>query len=98
MDSERFGWTESVFVVVKLHSNEHDALAAFDSAVQDVEEVMDCHGRAGEWDYLLRVVTHHMHDYDLFCERKLTRLPGVARLESLPCLRRVVGRMVLPPP
>lgn len=98
VDSERIGWVEDVFVVIKLHSNDHDSLAEFDSAVKGVEEVMDCHGVAGAWDYVLRVVVHDMHDYDRVCASKLTRLPGVDRLQSLACMRRVVGRRSLPSP
>lgn len=98
VDSERIGWVEDVFVVVKLHSNDHDSLAAFDSAVKEVEEVMDCYGVAGKWDFVLRIVTHDLHNYDELCNRKITRLPGVDRLETLPCMRHMVGRRSLPPP
>ena len=96
LDQARVGLPEDVFVVVKLRSNQHDALAAFDNAVKGVDQVMDCHGVTGEWDYLLRVVTRDLHDHDRLCESKLTRLPGVERLESFPTMRRVVGKTSLP--
>ena len=96
VDQETVGLSEDVFVIVKLHSNRHDGMDAFDKAVKDVAEVMDCHAVAGEWDYVLRVATRDMHDHDRLCESKLSRLPGVERLESFATMRRVVGRTALP--
>lgn len=96
VEQDVVGLSEDVFVVVKLQSNRHDDMDAFDKAVQDVEEVMDCHAVAGEWDYVLRVVTRDLHDHDRLCESKLSRLPGVGRLESFATMRRVVGRTALP--
>ena len=60
VDPERVGLPEVVFVVVKLTSNQHEALVAFDEAVQEVEEVMECRAVTGEWDYVLRVVTRDL--------------------------------------
>lgn len=96
VDQEKVRLPEDVFVVVKLSPNGHDELAAFDEAVKHVDEVMDCYGVTGEWDYVLRVVTRDMHDHNRLCADKLSTLPGVARLESFPTLRRVVGRTCLP--
>lgn len=96
VDPERVGLPEVVFVVVKLTSNQHEALVAFDEAVQGVEEVMECRAVTGEWDYVLRVVTRDLHTHDRLCDRKLTQLPGVARVESLAAMRCVVRRAALP--
>ena len=96
VDQDRVGLPEVVFVIVKLKSNEHDALVAFDKAVQDIEEVMECQAVTGEWDYVLRLVTRDMHTHDRLCDRKLTKLPGVHRVESLATLRCIVDRAALP--
>lgn len=96
VDPERVGLPEVVFVVVKLVSNQHEALVAFDTAVQGVEEVMECRAVTGEWDYVLRVVTRDLHTHDRLCDRKLTQLPGVDRVESLAAMRCVVRRAALP--
>ena len=96
VDQARVGFPEDVIVGVKLRSNDHDALAAFDEKVKDVDEVMDCRAVTGEWDYILWVVTPDMHHHDSLCEDKLTRLPGVERLVSFPTMRHVVHRKRLP--
>ena len=96
IDQDLVGLSEDVYVALKLQSNQHDEMDAFDKAVQEVEEVMECHAVAGEWDYMLRVVTRDMHDHDRLCDRKLSRLPGVVRLESFATMRRLVGKTALP--
>lgn len=96
VDQEQVGLSEDVFVLVKLRSNGHDDRVAFDNSVKDVDEVMECHAVTGEWDYVLRVATRDLHDHDRLGDSKLSRLPGVERLESLATTRRVVGRRVLP--
>lgn len=96
VDEERVGLPEVIFVIVKLKSNEHDTLVAFDKAVQDIEEVMECQAVTGEWDYVVRLVTRDLHTHNRLCDRKLTQLPGVQRVESLATLRCVVSRTALP--
>ena len=96
VDQDLVELSEDVYVVIKLHSNRHDDMDAFDRAVKGVDEVMDCHAVTGEWDYVLRVVTRDMHDHDRLCDSKLSQLPGVDRLESSPAMRRIVAKTVLP--
>ena len=96
VDQSQVGFPEDVIVGVKLRSNDHDSLAAFDEKVKDVAEVMDCRAVTGEWDYILWVVTPDMPHHDRICEDKLTRLPGVERLVSFPAMRHVVHRKALP--
>jgi Lrp/AsnC family leucine-responsive transcriptional regulator len=43
----------------------------------------------GSYDYLLRVVTQDIEDYEKFLLGKLTRTEGVASIESSIPLRRV---------
>jgi Lrp/AsnC family leucine-responsive transcriptional regulator len=43
----------------------------------------------GEYDYLLRVVVSNVDDFERIHRKHLTRLPGVARLNSSFTLRTV---------
>ena len=47
LDSARIGYPETVFVTVKLRSDTHDDMAAFEDAAREVDEVMECHAIAG---------------------------------------------------
>ena len=47
----------NVFVRVTLDGQQREKLAAFEAEVSRVSEVMECYLMAGDFDYLLRVIT-----------------------------------------
>ena len=95
VDSARVGCPETLFVTVTLHSDTHDDMAAFEEAVREIDEVMDCYAVAGHLDYLLRVVARDTPHYERIHDR-LTRLPGVERMESSLVMHTAVRRTALP--
>jgi len=90
------GLSGDVFVHIALHREEQSLLAAFESAVQHIPEVMECYLMTGEFDYLLRVVVRDMADFERLHKESLTRLPGVARVNSSVAIRTVRKTTVLP--
>ena len=89
IDETALGFTVSVFVSVKLDKQIDDALEAFERAVAEFPEVVDCWLMTGNRDYLLRIATEGLPEYEQFLARRLTRVPGVASIESSIPLRRV---------
>ena len=89
IDEMALGYAVSVFVSVKLDKQIDDALEIFESAIADFPEVVDCWLMTGSRDYLLRIATEGLHEYEQFLARRLTRVPGVASIESSIPLRRV---------
>jgi DNA-binding Lrp family transcriptional regulator len=87
-----------VFVHIALHREEQSELAAFEAAVQNLPEVMECYLMTGEFDYLLRVVVSDMADFERVHNESLTRLPGVARVNSSVAIRTVRKNTELPIP
>src|SRR5580700_11037901 len=62
-------------------------LGAFEQAVASVPEVTECDLTTGESDYVLRVVARSAEDFERLHSKVLTKLPGVARVESSFVLR-----------
>ena len=89
IDEARLGFGVSVFVSVQLDRQVDRALETFEKAVQGFEEVVDCWLMTGNRDYLLRVATRDLADFEAFLTGRLTRVPGVANIESSIPLRRV---------
>ena len=58
--------------------------------------VMECYLMTGEFDYLLRVVVSDMADFERLHRDALTRLPGVARVNSSVTIRTVQKKTELP--
>ena len=90
------GLAGDVFVHIGLHREEESELAAFEGAVKDIPEVMECYVMTGEFDYLLRVVVRDMADFERLHRDALTRLPGVARVNSSVAIRTVQKKTELP--
>ena len=90
------GLPGNVFVHIGLHREEESELAAFEEAVRNIPEVMECYLMTGEFDYLLRVVVSDMADFERLHRDALTRLPGVARVNSSVSIRTVQKKTELP--
>lgn len=71
-------------------------LDAFERTVASWPEVMECYLMSGDTDYQLRVVTRSLADYEIFLRERLTKVPGVAKIQSSFAFRPVVYRTALP--
>lgn len=86
------GRSTSVIVAITLDRQSGEFLDAFEDAVAACPDVMECYLMAGEADYVLRVIVKDAADYERIHKDHLSRLPGVARIQSSFSLRQVVGR------
>lgn len=96
VDQRQVGLPVSVFVSVKLEKQREDALQRFEKAVRAFPEVLECYLMTGSRDYLLRVVARDLADYERFLKATLTRIEGVASIESSFALAQVKHTAVLP--
>jgi DNA-binding Lrp family transcriptional regulator len=96
LNQPKVGLSGNVFVHIGLHREEESELTAFEEAVKDIPEVMECYLMTGEFDYLLRVVVSDMADFERLHRDFLTRLPGVARVNSSVTIRTVQKKTGLP--
>jgi len=95
LDPAAVGRATSVFVEVSLNSQREDALEAFEQAVRDCPDVLECHLMSGGSDYLLRIAVENTQDYERIHKQLLSRLPNVARIRSSFALRTVCQRRAL---
>ena len=84
------------FTIINLESMNTGQLEAFEQAVRDQPEVLDCFYVAGSNDYLIRFTYRDAEDLERFHSDVLMRLPGVARSNSLLVLRTVKKTTALP--
>ena len=84
------------FTIINLESMNTGQLEAFEQAVRDQPEVLDCFYVAGSNDYLIRFTYRDAEDLERFHSEVLMRLPGVARSNSLLVLRTVKKTTALP--
>ena len=83
------GRASSIFIEITLTSQSEAVLDAFERAIADVPDVMECYLMAGDFDYLVRVAASSAEDYERIHKDFLSRLPGVARIRSMFTMRAV---------
>lgn len=96
LDARAAGYPLVVFVTVTLSAQSEHALAAFEQAIADIPEVMECHLITGTADYLLKLLARDIDDLARIHSTRLTRLAGVQTVTSNLALRTVLRREALP--
>ncbi|NVK55164.1 MAG: Lrp/AsnC family transcriptional regulator [Alteromonadaceae bacterium] len=86
----------SVFIYVSLRNHDGYSLTDFETAVQSVDEIVECHTTSGEKDYLLKVIVESIEEYEYLLKTKLTHLPCVDHLSSTFALKQVKNTTALP--
>ena len=98
LDAKRIGITVSVLVQVTLEKQVEPALEAFERAVRERPEVMECYLMTGDADYLLRVLVPDVPAFERFILEFLSRVPGVGNIKSSFALKQVKYQTALPLP
>ena len=96
LDQEKVGLPISVFASIRLERQREDELDRFARAIARWPEIVECYLMTGQRDYLLRIVVKDLPPYEAFLKRTLTRLEGVASIESSFALSQVKHAQALP--
>jgi len=98
LDPIKLGLQLSVFIRVRLERQIEPSLEAFENAMLDRPEVMECYLMTGDADYLLRVVVPDMQALQDFIVNFLSRVPSVGNIQSSFSLKQVKYQTALPLP
>ena len=77
------------YTIINLESTQPQRLDAFEQAVRNTPEILDCVYVAGANDYLVRFAYRDAEDLERLHAEVLSRLPGVVRSNSMLVLRTV---------
>ncbi len=89
LNPKRIGRHGTSYTIVNLESTQPAQLEAFEQAVRDAPEILDCFYVAGANDYLVRFAYRDAEDLERLHAEVLARLPGVMRSNSMLVLRTV---------
>lgn len=90
------GLSLSVFIRVGLERQVEENLERFEAKMDEYPNVMECYLMSGESDYLLRVVVKDITELQEFIIQELTKIPGVANIQSSFALKQVKYKTALP--
>ena len=96
LNPRKLGLPTTVFVEIKLQAQADEVLEGFEKAVARIPDVLECHLMAGTADYILKLVAEDTEDFARIHRQYLTRLPGVAQMQSSFALRTVFKTTALP--
>lgn len=82
VDPKQVGFDVSVFCFVRLKQHDEETLVEFEKAVKAMPEVVQCYSMTGEHDYVLRVLTSSVRQYEEILKKALLKLPGVGFVNS----------------
>ena len=71
-------------------------LKVFEEGISHLDEVVDCWLVTGNRDYLLRVVAINLKTYEKFMREDLTKIKGIASIETNFALGSVKTKQPLP--
>ncbi|MCF7823870.1 MAG: Lrp/AsnC family transcriptional regulator [Candidatus Marinimicrobia bacterium] len=83
LDPRKLGITCFTYVEVTLVKHGSENVGRFMEAITQLDEVMECHHITGGADFLLKVASRDIPDYENFILHKLTALPEVQNLKTM---------------
>ena len=84
-----------VLVGVVLDRSTPESFAAFETAVQKLKFVLDCHLVAGDFDYFLKIRVRDMADFNRLHGTQLIALPGVRQTRTFFVMKEVADNRPL---
>ncbi|TBB80952.1 winged helix-turn-helix transcriptional regulator [Rhizobium ruizarguesonis] len=85
-----------VMVGVVLDRSTPESFGAFEGAVMELKEVLECNLVAGDFDYLLKIRVRDMADFNKLHGQKLIALPGVRQTRTFFVMKEVKENARLP--
>ncbi|RDV27301.1 leucine-responsive transcriptional regulator Lrp [Alteromonas aestuariivivens] len=95
VNPEKLGAAMLVFVEITLTKTSVDIFAEFSAAVQDHEDIQECHLVSGDFDFLLKARVADMSSYRRLLGDTLLRLPGVSETRTYVVMEEVKNTTVL---
>jgi DNA-binding Lrp family transcriptional regulator len=98
LDPDKVGVGECVFTLINLEMHNQDSLAAFEQAVKNRPEILECYAITGDADFILKVHVPNIRAYDRLLNEVIFRIPGVKHVKSSFTLREIKHDTALPLP
>lgn len=96
LNRHKVGLNTQVFALVKLTAVGRSNLSDFSDAIRQFSEVLDCYVLMGSVDFMLRIVTRDIEDYERFFFEKLSKVPGIQDVNSMVALSEIKSTTRLP--
>jgi len=89
IDLDRLGTVATVLVEITLKQHRYKDFQRFETAVQAVDEIVECYATGGGLDYLIKVVAPDIDTYQRLIDRLLLAQIGIDRYNTYVVTRAV---------
>ncbi|MDE2295788.1 MAG: Lrp/AsnC family transcriptional regulator [Gammaproteobacteria bacterium] len=96
VDERQYGLSITAFLRVRLDRHSDERVARFEKAVNGIDEVLECHVLAGDFDYMLRILVADLQAYESFIRKHIHTIPGIAAIETAFAYGTIKRSSVLP--
>ena len=96
VDNKKVGLGTVAFAAVTLNMHQKDSIENFHAFVKDCEKVLECYHLAGSEDYMLKIYTRDIDDYEHFLLHELTRIKGIDRVKTMFVLSTLKRETAIP--
>ncbi len=98
IDMASVGLGVSTFVMVSLKGHNKENIAKFMSAIQNINEVVECHHVTGQADFIMKIVAPDIPAYQNLMLEKVTNIEVVDNLQTTVILSTFKDSKVVPIP
>ncbi len=89
VDPIKLNLSVTVYTYITIKSHAEESLNAFETAVKNIDEIIQCHSTSGDKDYILQVLVSSVGDYEQLLKQTLVHLPNVASANSTFALKQI---------
>ncbi|MCH8552606.1 MAG: Lrp/AsnC family transcriptional regulator [Natronospirillum sp.] len=82
VDQEACGYPITVFIRITLERHNVETINEFEQRIGEIDEILECFLMTGQRDYLLRLVTPSLAEYERFVRKTLQTIPGIGSIDS----------------
>lgn len=98
LNAEQCGLSIVAFAHISLDNHHAETVEAFDAAIQQADQVLECYMTSGEYDYMLKVLVADMAAYERFFSETLMQVPGIRNVSTSFSLRHKKLTTAIPLP
>ncbi len=96
VDNKKVGLGTVAFVAVSLNLHQKDSIENFHRFVSECGKVLECYHIAGIEDYLLKIYSRDIDDYERFLLDTLTKIEGIDKVKTMFVLSTLKRDTALP--
>lgn len=98
LDTEKINLGVSTYVMVKLKAHNKGNIDQFITAINTIEEIIECHHITGSGDFVLKVIAQDIPAYQKLMLEEVSEIPVVDNMQSLVILSTFKDSKVMPIP